>query len=69
MPICVDSLPADMSFNVLAFGASVRVSINSHDSSMTTVLLVVQQTVYQYSAETIYLLKGNKKLGMLLMSK
>jgi hypothetical protein len=36
---------------------------------MTTVLVVVQQTVFQYSAETIYLLKGNKKLGMLLISK
>lgn len=26
MPICVDSLPADMSYSVLAFGASVRVN-------------------------------------------
>jgi hypothetical protein len=36
---------------------------------MTAVLVVVQQTVHQYSAEIIYLLKGNKKLGMLLISK
>jgi hypothetical protein len=36
---------------------------------MTAVLAVVLQTVYQYSTETIYLLKGNKKLGMLLVSK
>jgi hypothetical protein len=26
MPICVDSLPDDVSYSVLAFGASVRVS-------------------------------------------
>jgi hypothetical protein len=29
---------------------------------MAVVLVVGQQTVYQYSAETVYLLKGNKKL-------